>query len=99
MALPSTRAQSSDLFQPNGRIATISPVSILLRDHSVDFFGLALFLALKLDGTAQELEYRIDGETMAPLVGTLHLERPTKASDLVMLSFLVAEELAKPKRW
>ena len=99
MALPSTRAQSSDLFQPNGRIATISPVSILLRDHSVDFFGLALFFGSKLNGTAQELEYRIDGEAMAPLVGTLHLERPTNASDLVTLSYLVGEELAKPKRW
>jgi hypothetical protein len=36
---------------------------------------------------------------MAPLVGTLHLERPTKASDLVTLSYLIGEQLAKPKRW
>jgi len=31
------------------------------------------------------------------LVGTLHRERPTKASDLVTLLHLVGEELAKLK--
>src|SRR5262245_20031526 len=28
----------SDVFEPNGRIATVAPIPILLRDHSVTFF-------------------------------------------------------------
>lgn len=99
LLLPSTRQLSSDLFEPNGRIAAITPAPILLRGHSVDFFGLALFLNPKHDGTVQDLRYRIDGEAMAPILDTLLLARPAKSSDLVTVGYLVAEELAKAKRW
>ena len=99
MVLPSTRQLSSDLFEQNGRIATLSPTPVLLRDHSVDFFGLSLFLGAKLDGSVQVINYRIDGEAMAPLLGRLQLARPAQASDLVTMGYLIAEEVAKPKRW
>jgi len=97
--LPSTRQISSDLFEQNGKIATISPAAVLLRDHSVDFFGLSLFHGSRLDGSVQEVKYRIDGEGMAPLSGTLSVSMPANKADLVTIGYLVAEELVKPKRW
>ena len=97
--LPCTKQMSSDLFRANGRIATIGPSAVLLRDHSVDFFGLSLHHGSKLDGSAQKLSYRVDGETMSPLLGELELTRPVEPSSLVTLGYLVAEELATVKRW
>ena len=97
--LPCTKQMSNDLFRTNGRIATIAPSSVLLRDHSVDFFGLSLYYGSKLDGTAQTLSYRVDGEAMSPLLGELELIRPLETSSLVTVGYLVAEELAKAKRW
>ena len=91
MTLPSTRQLSSDLFEPNGRIATLTPTSVLLRDHSVDFFGLSLHFGSKLDGTDQDLNYRIDGEAMAPVFGTLRLSRPAKDFDLITIGYFVEE--------
>ena len=99
LKLPCTRELPSDLFRSNGRIATIAPASLLLRDHTVDFFSLALFYGSKLDGTVQTLNYRVDGEAITPLFGSLELVRPTDASTLTTVGYLVAQELAKAKRW
>jgi hypothetical protein len=41
-AVVSTAQQSSDLFEAHGRIATVTPVPLLLRDHTITFFGLSL---------------------------------------------------------
>jgi hypothetical protein len=99
LKLPSTKQLSSDLFRANGRIASIAPSPVLLKDHSVDFFGLSLFYGSKLDGAAQTLSYRVDGEAMSPLLGELELMRPSDPSSLVTVGYLVAEELAKANRW
>jgi len=96
--LVSTRQISSDLFESNSRIATVTPMPILLRDHSVDFFGLSLHFGSRYDGTEQEITYRIDAEGMAPVCGVLGLRLPDKDTDLVTLGYLVAEGVAKIDR-
>lgn len=76
--LPSIRQISSDLFEQNERIATVSPVPIILRDHSNDFYGLSFNLGSRYAGTEQEVAYRIDGEGMAPSSGVLRLSLASK---------------------
>lgn len=98
VALPSTRQVSSDLFEPNGRIATLTPTTVLLRDHSVDFFGLSLHTPSKFDGTDLELSYRVDGEAIAPVFGTIRFTRPASSSELITVGHLVAEGIAKTGR-
>ena len=95
--LPTTRQISSDLFEQNGRIASISPAAVLLRDHSVDFFGLSLFHGSIFDGSIQDLKYRIDSEGMSPLSGTLSISIPAKVTDLVSFGYLEVEGLVNLK--
>ena len=80
-----------DLFEPNGRIATVAPVPILLRDHSVTFFGLSLCLANRHKGEIHPLEYRIDAEGMAPVTGVIQFRFPSEEKDLTTVGYLVAE--------
>ena len=97
VTLPSTRQISSDLFEQNGRIASISPAAVLLRDHSVDFFGLSHSHGSRFDGSVQDMNYRIDGEGMSPLSGTLSISIPAKVTDLVSFGYLEAEGLVNLK--
>lgn len=99
MALPSMRACSSELFERNGRIAVITPTAVLMRDHSVDFFGLSWFVGSRQDGSTCEIHYRVDGLGMTPLPGRLTLSLPSDKAMLVSMGLLVAEQLAKPLRW
>jgi hypothetical protein len=80
-----------DLFEPNGRIATVAPVPILLRDHSVTFFGLSLCLTNRHKGEIHPLEYRIDAEGMAPVTGVIQFRFPSEEKDLTTVGYLVAE--------
>ncbi len=63
----SMKDAKGDLFELNCRIATVVPIHILLRDHSVNFFGLNLHLPSRFQGTTVPLDYRVDAEGMAPV--------------------------------
>jgi hypothetical protein len=80
-----------DLFEPNGRMATVAPAPILLRDHSVTFFGLSLRLANRHKGETHPLEYRIDAEGMAPVSGVIQFPFPSEEKNLITVGYLVAE--------
>ena len=94
----STKQIASDLFEPNGRIATLTPVPILLRDHSVDFYTLALYFGGRQDGTLLTVPYRIDGEGMAPISGELKFNRASADGELVPVGHLVTEGVATVPR-
>lgn len=68
---------TGDLFEPNGRIGIISPLSlvhpVLLTGHSVDFDGLDLNMRQYPFGSEIALDYRIDAEEMQPVAGTLRV--------------------------
>src|SRR5262245_496676 len=87
-----------DLFELNGRIGTVAPVPILLRDHSVTFFGLSFCLSNRHQGESHPLEYRIDAEGMAPVTGMIEYRFPGEEKDLIPVSHLVAEGLAVVER-
>jgi hypothetical protein len=78
----SLKEVKGDLFEPNGRIGIAAPIPILLRDHSVTFFGLSLHMPSRLQGTTVSLEYRIDAERMAPVAGVIQLRHPSEEKDL-----------------
>jgi hypothetical protein len=71
-----------DLFETNGRIATVTPTPILLRDHSVTFFGLAMHFPSRFRGTIVPLEYRVDAEGMAPVTGVIQFRHASEETDL-----------------
>jgi hypothetical protein len=80
-----------DLFEPNGRIASVAPVTILLRGHSVTFFGLSLCLNNRHAGEAHPLHYQIDAEGMDPVIGEIEYRFPREASELTSIGYLIAE--------
>ena len=80
-----------DLFEPNGRIGTVSPLPILLRDHSVTFFGLISNLGSRYRGETHPLEYRVDAEGMTPATGVIQFRFAAEEKDLTTVGYLVAE--------
>lgn len=97
-SLLSMHQVSSDLFEQSGRIATLAPAPILLRDHSIDFYGLSFNLGSRYAGTVLQVAYRIDGEGMAPSSGVLRPSLASKDDDLITIGRLVAEGVAKVDR-
>jgi hypothetical protein len=81
----SMKDAKGDLFEPNGRIATVAPIPILLRDHSVTFFGLSLHLPSRFQGTTVLLEYRVDAEGMVPVTGVIQFRHASEEKDLTPL--------------
>ena len=84
----SMKDAKSDLFEPNGRIATVAPTHILLRDHSVTFFGLSQVFPSRLQGTTVPLEYRVDAEDMAPATGIIQFRHASEEKDLTPYHYL-----------
>jgi hypothetical protein len=80
-----------DLFEPNGRIGTVALAPILLRDHSVTFFGLSLSLGSRDIGETHPLEYRVDAEAMTPVTGVIQFRLASEEKDLTTVGYLVAE--------
>jgi hypothetical protein len=76
-----------DLFEPNGRIATIAPIPILLRDHSVTFFGLNLVFHPDVQARTISLEYRVDAEGMAPVTDIILLREASEEKDLLPIHY------------
>jgi hypothetical protein len=75
-----TYEKTLDLFEPNGRVAIkglggMNPV--LMPGHSFDFEALVFHLADYPEGSSVELEYRADGEGIAPALGKLSSKVPT----------------------
>jgi len=69
-----------DLFEPNGRVAIqnlggINPV--LMPGHSFDFEALVFHLADYPEGSAIELDYRVDAEGTIPILGRLSSKVPS----------------------
>lgn len=89
--LASTKQIVSELFEPNGRIATLTPAPVLLRDHSIDFYALSLSLGGRNGDAMVKIQYRVDGEGMAPVVSELQFAQAAKDSKLVTVGYLVAE--------
>jgi hypothetical protein len=80
-----------DLFEPNGRIGTVAPTLILLRDHSVTFFALSFLLGSRYRGETHPLEYRVDAEGMTPVTAVMQLRLASDESELMTVRSLVAE--------
>jgi hypothetical protein len=76
------RSGRSDLFEPDGRIATVAPIPVLLRDHSVAFCGLSGIIPSILDGTTVPLQYRVDGEGMTPVSDVIEFRYASQFSEL-----------------
>ena len=78
----------ADLFELNGRISAVAPTPMLLRDHSVTFFGLSLSFPSRFQGETHPLEYRVDAEGMTPLTDVIQFRRASDEKELTPLSHL-----------
>lgn len=72
--------KTMDLFEPSGRVAIkdrggMNPV--LMPGHSYDFEALIFHLADYPEGSAIELEYRVDAEGTEPVLGKLSSKVPS----------------------
>jgi hypothetical protein len=76
-----------DFFEPNGRVGVVEPIRganpVLIQDHSVEFDGLVFRFKDYPPGSEFTLNYRIDAEDMAPIVGVLQVAVPTEREGFV----------------
>ena len=96
--LASCKQIASDLFEANGRIATLTPAAVLLRDHSIDFYGLSWHLSGRQAGSPITIPYRVDGEGMVPILKEIRITLAVNDAELVTVGYLVAEGVATVPR-
>jgi hypothetical protein len=75
----------ADFFEPNGDVVLVRLMAvanpILLRGHAAPFKVLYFPLSAFPPGTVVPLEYRLDGEDMAPVTGRIDITIPGSAAE------------------